>query len=149
MSRNGHRAIITDEAKIIIFGGYTPEGYTNDILMINILEEKYEKPITTGKRPSSRENFGMVFINNKVFIYGGFQEGGSLNDLYFLDTLTWTWEVLSPQGPLPSLEQGSAVLRVGHKIYVVGGCDFRQKKCTQDTFYFDTDTQWWTKIENK
>ena len=50
---------------------------------------------------------------------------------------------------MPPARQGMASTRVGKKIFVTGGCDYRKNKCYTDTFYIDTDSLWWTKVENK
>jgi N-acetylneuraminic acid mutarotase len=91
----------------------------------------------------------MSFINNRIYIFGGFQEGGVLNDLYSIDLLTWSWIKINPQGPIPKPRQGMASMTVGKKIYIVSGCNFREQKCYSDTYILDTESLWWTKIEDK
>jgi N-acetylneuraminic acid mutarotase len=91
----------------------------------------------------------MIFINNRIFIFGGFQEGGVLNDVHSLDLLSWEWTQVKTEGPIPPARQGMAFSRVGKKIYFTGGCDFRQGSCYTDTYILDTDSLWWTKVENK
>ena len=91
----------------------------------------------------------MIKINSRIYIFGGFQEGGVLNDFYSIDLITLTWTGVKTQGPVPSPRQGMASTRVGKKIYVTGGCDFRNQLCYLDTFILDTDSLWWTKVENK
>jgi N-acetylneuraminic acid mutarotase len=134
---------------LVIFGGYTEQGYTNDVFVINLLEDRFENPLTTGAPPSPRESFSTVFANDKMYIFGGFQEGSVLNDIYTLDINSWTWKKLITKGPIPPPRQGFGSTRVGKKIFVSGGCDFNQQKCFTDTFYLDLDSLWWTKIENK
>ena len=124
-------------------------GYQNDIFTINVIEEKFEIIKTQGESPSPRERFAMELINNRVYLFGGFQEGGVLNDLYTLDIITWTWLKVNTQGPIPSPVQGMAHTKVGKKIYFTSGCDYRLQKCYKNTHILDTDSQWWTKIEDK
>jgi hypothetical protein len=90
----------------------------------------------------------MSLINNRIFIFGGFQEGGVLNDLYSIDVISWEWKTIQSQGPVPPPRQGMASARVGKKIYITGGCDYRQQQCYTDTYILDTDSLWWTKIED-
>lgn len=134
---------------MIIFGGYTENGYDNTIHILNFIDMVFEKPNVSGNIPSKRENYGMVYLNNRVWIFGGFQEGGVLNDLYSIDTFTWTWTIVETSGPKPPESQGMSMSRVGKKIYVTGGCDVRKKKCFSEIYVLDTDSLWWTKIENK
>jgi hypothetical protein len=147
--RAGHGAILDNNAKMIIFGGYSERGYLNDLFVVNILEERFEFPLASGKGPSPRENFSFVKINSRIFLFGGFQEGGVLNDFFSLDLITWTWTKVKTQGHVPPARQGMASTRVGKKIFLTGGCDYRKSKCYTDTYYIDTDSLWWTKVENK
>ena len=91
----------------------------------------------------------MELINNRIYLFGGFQEGGVLNDLNTLDIITWTWLKVNTQGPIPSPMQGMAHTKVGKKMYITSGCDYRLQTCYKDTYILDTDSQWWTRIEDK
>lgn len=124
-------------------------GYDNTLIIIDLIENKFDKPAVTGNIPSKRENYGLVYINNRVWMFGGFQEGGVLDDLYSIDTFTWTWTIVETSGPKPPASQGMSMTRIGKKIYISGGCDVRKRKCYSDTYILDTDSLWWTKIENK
>jgi hypothetical protein len=138
-----------DKGRMIVFGGYTEMGYDNSVIILNFNEMKFEKPVVSGNMPSKRENYGMVYLNNRVWIFGGFQEGGVLSDQYSIDTITWTWSIVDTSGPKPPASQGMSTARVGKKIFISGGCDVRKKKCFGDTYVLDTDSLWWTKIINK
>ena len=91
----------------------------------------------------------MTLINKKIYIYGGNDLGGPKNDFFSLDLSEWTWNKQQAQGPFPSLRRGFSSTRVGRKIYISSGCDFNTKICYSDTYYFDTETNWWTKVEDK
>jgi len=41
------------------------------------------------------------------------------------------------------------VERFGKKIIISGGCDYRKHECLSDSYILDTETMWWTKIENE
>jgi N-acetylneuraminic acid mutarotase len=117
--------------------------------MINLLEERFENPLSSGTTPTPRENFSMQLISKRLFIFGGFQEGGVMNDLYSIDMISLVWSKVETQGPQPTARQGMASARVGKKIYVSSGCDFRAEKCYTDTYILDIDSLWWTRIDNK
>lgn len=134
---------------MIIFGGYTELGYDNKLYILNLIDKKFEKPIVSGSIPSRREQHGMLYLNNRVWLFGGFQEGGVLNDFYSIDTLKWTWTIVQTSGPKPPASQGMSMTRVGKKIFITGGCDVRKNKCFSDVYIFDTDSLWWTEIQNK
>lgn len=134
---------------MIVFGGYTETGYDNTIYILNLIDKKFEKPIVKGNLPSKRENYGMLYLNNRVWLFGGFQEGGVLNDLYSIDTYNWTWTIVETSGPKPPASQGMSITRVGKKLYVTGGCDVRRKKCFSGLYVLDTDSLWWKEFPNK
>ena len=133
---------------MVVFGGYSDKGYSNDLIIINIIEQRFENPLTTGNPPSARESFAMEFINGNIYIFGGFAEGAVLNDIYKLDLSTLTWSAVITQGPRFPERQGFASARVGQKLYITGGCDFRQQLCYTETYILDIETLWWTKVEN-
>jgi hypothetical protein len=90
----------------------------------------------------------MTMVNDRIYVFGGFQEGGVLNDLLSIDILTWQWISVKTQGPTPPPRRGIASTRVGNKIYFTGGCDYRQEICYTDTYILDTESLWWTKVDN-
>lgn len=53
--RTNHGAVLDDDGKIVIFGGYTVEGYSNEVYIINLVTHRWEKPMINGKPPLPRE----------------------------------------------------------------------------------------------
>jgi Kelch motif len=79
--RVNHAAVLDNNAKIIVFGGYTViffnflinifiqnDGYSNDVYFIDINNERFEKPILSGNLPSGRESFSMNIVSLAINI---------------------------------------------------------------------------------
>lgn len=145
--RTGHGAAIDNNGQMFIFGGYTDKGYSNELFIIDLVNQQFNFDISTmGLAPSPRESFVFQSINNKIVLFGGFHEGGVLNDLYFLNLTSLAWETIKPITPSPPPMAGMASTVIGNKIYITGGCDYRSRKCGSSTFIFDTDALSWTTI---
>jgi len=108
--------------------------------------EKYTTQKTLGTVPTPRENFVFIIVNARIWLFGGFQEGGALGDFFSIDIFSWTWIEVIANGNAPSKRHGSSGVRVGNKIYIFGGCDYHQKMCYADGYYFDTESMWWAKL---
>ena len=146
--RKGHNAIIDNKGRLFVFGGYTSKGYSNDIFIINLLEEKFETINVKGNVPSPRENFIFEFGNNYIYLFGGFHEGGSLNDLYKFNTENFLWESIELEN-YPQSKEGFSSIIIGDEIYINGGCDYKTKSCSGKTYVFNLKDQQFTEIKSK
>jgi len=50
------------KGRIIIFGGFTENGYANDVYIIDPVEELWGKPFISGTAPVARESFSMTRV---------------------------------------------------------------------------------------
>ena len=46
--RGNHGAVLTNGGVIIIFGGYTNNGYSNEIFILDYLNKRWIQPIISG-----------------------------------------------------------------------------------------------------
>ena len=62
---------MTDQGYAVLFGGYIViinknlfqgDGYTNDIYYLDLVNERWGKPVINGRLPQPRESFGMLFV---------------------------------------------------------------------------------------
>jgi len=123
-------------------------GHANDMFVINILAERYENPLLSGKPPTPREKAFMFLLDKTLYIYGGQQNEIIFNDIYKLNFMNLLWEKINVNGFKPIGYKGYAAERVGKKFYVTGGCDFDNKICNKDTFIFDTTNSNWEKLSD-
>lgn len=139
--------MITDEAKLLIFGGYTEKGYSNELYEIDLFTFKAKRIKTKEENtPSPRENFAIAFQNKRLWIFGGFQQGGVVNDVYSIDTISYKWLKVETQGSSPKPRQGPAYVRAGNRLYIAGGCDPRTNSCFNDFHILNLESLFWTEV---
>lgn len=85
----------------IIFGGFIGENYTNDIFVLDIVNERWGKPTAGGEIPIARESFSMTYHHGVVYVFGGYATGTVMNDLYTLNEAL-IWEKKETGGKTPS-----------------------------------------------
>lgn len=116
--------------------------------MINILNERYENPLLSGKAPAAREKAILFLYNQTLYIYGGHQNEIIYNDLLKLNLINLIWEKVNVAGFIPVAYKGFSAERVGKQLYVTGGCDFENKFCNEEIFIFETTNSTWSKLSN-
>lgn len=62
--RSNHGAVVDKKGRIIIFGGFTENGYSNDVYILDPVEEKWQKPYVSGQAPVPRESFSMTRVRD-------------------------------------------------------------------------------------
>ena len=146
--RKNHKGIIDNKGRLFIFGGYTLKGYSNDLFIINLINEEFENINIRGNIPNSRSNFIFEYINNYIYLFGGFHEGGSLNDLYKFNTETFLWESIQNSN-FPKSKEGFSSISIENEIYIFGGCDYKSQSCSGETFVFNILDNTFTQIKSK
>ena len=84
--RSNHGAVVDKKGRILIFGGFTENGYSNEVFLIDPVEERWEKPFISGQAPIARESFSMNRVNHSddSFVFKLFRseiQYGYLEDL--------------------------------------------------------------------
>jgi len=137
--------------RIIIFGGFSPEGYwLNDLHVLDTQSEDqrfthmWYQPETSGNPPCPRAAHSCTVVGRKLFFFGG-NDGASLfDDLYILDTETFHWtKVTNPRGTKPAARSGHSALLVKDKIVVFGGGGAGGKPMS-DVHYLNTRKMSWS-----
>jgi len=114
--------------RILIFGGFSPEGYwLNDLHVLDTESDDsrythmWYQPETSGQPPSPRAAHSCTLVGRKLFFFGG-NDGQTLyDDLHILDTETFHWQKMHPQGLQPLARSGHSALLVKDKIVIFGG----------------------------
>jgi len=140
--REGHSATAVNE-RIFVFGGFTEEGYSNDLYVLNVALMAWEKPPVAGTAPSGREGHAATLFKDRIIVFGGFMDGGCLNDVAVLDTGTQTWVRPEVSGAPPRPRQDMSAVRRGHTILYTGGCNFARQECYADSFVLDLRERQW------
>lgn len=74
----------------LIFGGFVGEVYTNDIYILDFVNERWGKPSGGGDVPLGRESFSMTYHHGLTYVFGGYAKGMVMNDLYTInEDLIW------------------------------------------------------------
>lgn len=85
----------------LLFGGYVGETYSNDVFILDLVNERWGKPTPGGEIPIGRESHGMLYHHGAVYVFGGYGTGIVLNDVYSLSE-DLTWEKKQVFGKVPS-----------------------------------------------
>lgn len=85
----------------LIFGGFVGEIYSNDVYILDIVNERWGKPTAGGDVPIGRESFAMTYHHGVAYVFGGYATGAVLNDVYTIGE-DLIWEKKEPAGKIPS-----------------------------------------------
>ncbi|EGR32384.1 kelch motif family protein, putative [Ichthyophthirius multifiliis] len=147
--RCNHKAILDNNGRIVIFGGYTQQGYSNEVFFLDLVNLRWEKPFINGELPRPRENFSMNLIRDSyIWIFGGYSIGGENNDIWQLDVENMKWRIISQSfGTKPIERQGHQTVLHGKYIYIIGGCNYKQEKCFNEVYQLNIEDITWTNLE--
>ncbi len=116
--------------RVLVFGGETPEGLTNQLWELRLSPTpQWILLAPTGTPPSPRSYTSMIYdpIRDRMVLFGGFK-GGSIpqytNDIYFLELggANPNWVYSGANNPYPDIRAGhSAVYDSRHDRMVVFG----------------------------
>jgi hypothetical protein len=132
---------------LVVVGGYTDDGYENDVWIYHYASNVWSKETTSGDPPTARESHTLTILNRQAFVLGGFHEGGVSSQLYSLDLENMRWRQPFTDGRGPDGREGQSAVRQGTYLHVFGGCDFAFKTCYADFYTLDLTTMWWTKVD--
>lgn len=54
--------VLTNSGFAVLFGGYIGDGYSNEVYLLDLVTEKWSKPVINGYPPLPRESFGMTYV---------------------------------------------------------------------------------------
>jgi len=92
VGRYYHTATNIGEGRIVIFGGRTETGESNDVFILDTKKMRWIKPNVSGKPPKKRyQHSAELFDHNKLVIYGGISKMNALQDIVILDLERMEW----------------------------------------------------------
>ncbi|CAG9325201.1 unnamed protein product [Blepharisma stoltei] len=135
-SRKGH-SLVGFGGNLILFGGLTDKGHSNDLFVISVNDWRWNKANTMGHGPSPRAFHGAAIVAQKIMvIFGGLEAiktGRSeriniLNDVFILDLQDMHWSSPFIGGFSPSKRHSLGIAwganRLGREqLLIVGGIE--------------------------
>ena len=154
-ARAYHSSVLTDDHKIVVFGGFsitTSIDLHNDTYLYDIKNNTWsELHDGTGDAPSKRFLHKCVYdYVNTMYLFGGEidTDNTTSDELWKFDLTTNTWSEIRPIGTKPT-KRGAHNLEIdGNDIYLFGGIN---GLIPDDTVYnelwkFDIITTQWTQL---
>lgn len=105
--RTEHTAVVYKD-NMIIFGGYSGQGYENSVLKFSTENGQWEAIATYGSSPSARSAHTSVVVGDSMYVFGGWNGVHCMNDLHELDFTTNTWRLICADTSQASRMSGSA-----------------------------------------
>ena len=110
--RHGHAMVYNERVeKIILFGGDTEDGCSDETWVYDYNNNKWTKK-ETHNSPPPRKYHSMVYLNDwgLVFMFGGQGNVGCYDDTWIYDFNTNSWNnITNPSNPRPSPRQQTAM----------------------------------------
>jgi hypothetical protein len=142
--------VLTNDGRIIAFGGVLNGKACNNIAIMDIESLVWVCPETTGDKPRSRCDHGSAVLGNKMFIFGG--SGGEdlwLNDLTYLDLDIMQWTVVESTANSPCPRDYLSLLSIDtpavQMLIVYGGfTGLRDDRCLGDSHSISVGSNYMT-----
>lgn len=83
--------------KIFMYGGYDGRQQFGGIHVYDMLDDRWEKMVALGEKPTSRMNHSLTFVPpHHLILFGGRKHTHRQNDVSLFDISTSTWKMLRP-----------------------------------------------------
>lgn len=157
--RTGHGAVAlgTDQSRLLIFGGSSPQGRRNDLHTFHVANETWSPVSCTGTPPGVRARMGMTVTNDgsTALVFGGRSLykylGGRYYDSLYVNAFhaeRSQWVQMRPRGSgkRPEPRSGCIVEFVnGRHMIMHGGYD-EGDRFFDDTYIFDIVSSSWQQL---
>lgn len=145
-ARAHHKAVLSKEGIILLFGGNTKYGISDELILLDTIAKHWGYPSTSGKVPGPRMYHSLDVIKGQIWLFGGMTTKGPVSEMYYLDFDSMRWyEVYADNSPLPRYGHATAVS--GSYLYLSAGCNSEIHKCYEDLYRFNTGNETWTREE--
>uniref|UniRef100_A0A7S4NJX9 Uncharacterized protein n=2 Tax=Guillardia theta TaxID=55529 RepID=A0A7S4NJX9_GUITH len=148
-ARSYHTALLSDQVKVIVFGGTGKQGNLNDCYELNVLEMRWSILFQSGDvRPSPRHGHTMTQTSQEevAILFGG-AGAGFFNDLFLFDCRTGRWSLPPQHGapPAPRAFHSTCALDRNNRMFIFGGQNGSAN--FNDMYDFDMETMTWTFVQ--
>ena len=138
--------IYDNKGRLVVTGGYTEKGYSNDVFIFDILKEKWFHPSIIGKGPFPMEEFMFEYHKGRGIVFGGFGEEYSSNRTYVLDIEEEKWVGMEATGSIPTPRESPAGTTHGSYAFITGGCNYKSRLCYSDFHILNLENMYWRKL---
>ncbi|OQR88006.1 dynein heavy chain [Achlya hypogyna] len=149
-----HTAVMYNERKLVVFGGFAAEKRMNDCWIFDcdtkLWEQQHAQNFWEGL-PQCRGSHTATLVEHKMYIFGGYGGNGygrtDFNDLHALDLRTMKWEEVLTEGDKPEPRSSHQTCLIENKLFVIGG--WNSVKQFHDLFVLDLATSTWSAPDAK
>jgi len=145
--RWGHSAVVKDDHLIIIFGGITIGGVSNETWIYNTNTNQWVNQPVSGAVPIARSNHTATLVGNNMYIIGGENVANVTDDVHVLNTDTWEWRRIEAIGQIPQPKKRHTTLLVNDSLYVFGGWCFGVSQHLNDLDILKLSNHEWKHID--
>jgi len=112
---------------------------------------EWEKIVTQGLFPETRDSHSCCRIGNKMYIYGGSTSESLLNEMWTFQFDKNIWKLIETKGENTPMErEGHSVCVLEDRyMLVVGGWNSDTEKIFDDIFIYDTSNNTWRLIDKR
>lgn len=149
-----HSAVMYNNRKLVIFGGFGGQKRLNDVWTFDTETRVWEQPHPQGfweGLPQCRGAHTANLLGSKMYVFGGY--GGNaygradFNDVHALELRNWKWAEVPTEGEKPEARSGHQACLVEQKLFVIGG--WNSAKQFDDIFILDLETSCWSCADTK
>lgn len=152
--RFSHSAVVTDEGRMLVFGGNTLDA-VNHLYALDFARAEWTKLKPMGEAPAKRYGHSAVALSRgRMLIFGGYN-GSFFGDVHLFDPGSCdgdvctgpSWQQLDCSGDAPCPRDGHAALLLpdNRTMLVVGGFD--GERCFNDVHALDTESLTWRQLD--
>jgi Protein tyrosine and serine/threonine kinase/Kelch motif/Galactose oxidase, central domain len=139
-----HAAVISDDQKMLVWGGRRSGKAFNDLHVLDLKSWKWSKVAAQRRWPGAVSGHSATLIRGRIVVFGGHTARQKYqNDVHVLDPSTLTWATPPMSGKVPRPRSDHAAVAVGRLLYIFGGFDGK-------TYYGDVhalDTRTWEWVD--
>jgi hypothetical protein len=156
--RSGHSVTIIglpNNPTLIVIGGFTEEGHTNDVWQLKLGAENVEWVLPKigqpqyAPSPRWRHSANLLPNGKGIFVFGGMGSKQRFDDCYLLSTTsTFRWSIPKVTGSIPEPRANHSMTQVGDKFFLFGGYGGKgyTRAMFNDLYSLDTVAMEWSKI---
>ena len=152
--RFSHSAVVTDDCRMLIFGGNTLDA-VNHLYALDFARAEWTKLKPQGDAPAKRYGHSAVALSGgRMLVFGGYN-GSFFGDVHLFDPGSCdgdvctgpSWQQLDCGGDAPCPRDGHAALLLpdNRTMLVVGGFD--GERCFNDVHALDTESLTWRQLD--